>query len=351
MSMNMFGYTPRIPTRNSYTAAGVNVLDTNTMSLTAIGGYTVAILIVLLVLLLFINYTIYPIFQLQPGGPGFIRIPYMESQEKFWIPLKEPFDDISGTCKINTASMAYNWSMVLDLSIKNPNMNLQDSGNKTLFRLLFNRGGTIIGTPVFMDGSINDVITGHNLAIGLLRDTNDLYISTTTSVPIPNSNTTTPHEQGILLNNVPTQTPFRIGVTVMSTYLEVYLNGKLAKTIKLAYPIGDRDSTMPILSFRSPQGSTLTQIARVGNLMVWNQVISPSVMKYAKPELMEVAPEDTLGASSGSCGASLYDSLNDLTGGQLSNINQRLDTAFSEAASMTATAAAVAASGNVNATI
>jgi hypothetical protein len=345
MSMNMFGYTPRAPTRNSYTAAGVNVLDTNTMSWTAIGGYTVATLIVMLILLLFINYTIYPIFQLQPGGPGFIRIPYMESQEKYWTSLAPPFNDISGNCKINTASMAYNWSMVLDLSIKNPTMNLQDSGNKTLFRLLFNRGGTIIGTPVFRDGSISDVITGHNLAIGLLRDTNDLYVSTTTSVPVPNSNTTTLQEQGLLINNVPTQTPFRIGVTVMSTYMEVYLNGKLSKTLKLAYPIADRDSTMPILSFQAPQGSTLNQIARVGNLLVWNQVISPSVMKYAKPELMEASPEDTLGAAAGSCAASIYDSLNDLTGGQLSNINQRLDTAFSQAATLTTAAAAAAATG------
>jgi len=343
--MNMFGYAPRAPTRNYYTAASVNVLDTNTMSWTAIGGYTVAILIVLLILLLFINYTIYPIFQLQPGGPGFIRIPYMESQEKYWTSLKPPYDDISGNCKVNMASMTYNWSMVLDLSIKNPNMNLQDNNNKTLFRLLFNRGGTIIGTPVFMDGSITDVITGHNLAIGLLRDTNDLYISTTTSVPVPNSNTTTPQEQGVLINNIPTQTPFRIGVTVMSTYMEVYLNGKLAKTIKLAYPITDRDSSMPILSFQGPQGSTPNQIARVGNLLVWNQVISPSVMKYAKPELMEPSPEDTLGAAAGSCGASLYDSLNDLTGGRLSAANQQLDTLGAAAADMTLNAARMAATG------
>ena len=335
--MNMFGSMDRAPTRNSYTAAGVDILDTSTMSWTTIGGYTVAILIVLLIILLIINYTIYPIFQLQAGGPGFIRIPFMQSQQVFWN--KGTFEDISGNCKVNMPNQAFNWSMTLDISIKNPVLTVQDINFKTLFRLLFNRGGDVNPTPTFGDGSINDIFTGsnkYNLAIGLLRDTNDLYISTYTQAG----------EQGVLLQNVPTQTPFRIGVVVMSTYLEVYLNGKLSKTIKLAGQIPDIPSDMPSLTMQALKGNTTNQIARLGNLITWNQVISPSVMKYATPPLMDPSPEDALGATSASCSSSAYNAFDDLTGGSLSYLNTQLDSAVAGAAKAleeTAAAATTAA--------
>jgi hypothetical protein len=54
---------------------------------------------------------------------------------------------------------------------------------------------------------------------------------------------------------------------------------------------------------------------------------------------MEPSSEDTLGAAAGSCSASLYDSLNDFTGGRLSEVNQKLDSAFSKVADLTVSAA------------
>jgi len=308
------------------------------MSWTVIGGYTIAILLVLLIILLIINYTIYPIFQLQAGGPGFIRIPFMQSQQVFWSPGGS-FQDISSNCKINQPNQAYNWSMSLDISIKNPVMTVQDTQFKSLFRLLFNRGGDVNPTPTFIDGSINDLFTGsnkYNLAIGLLRDTNDLYISTNTEAG----------EQGVLLQNVPTKTPFRIGVVVMSTYLEVYFNGKLFKTLKLAGQISDIPSDRPPLLIQALKGNTTDQIARLGNLITWNQVVNPSVIKYATPELMDSSTDDTLdgGSSSGSCGSgSAYNAFNDLTGGTLSYMSTQLNSA---ANAIGDTAAATAGMGS-----
>jgi len=319
-SMDMFGAMNRAPTRNSYTAASANVLDTSTMSWTTIGGYMVATLLALFIILLIVHYTIYPIFQLQAGGPGFIRIPFMQSQQVFWD--KGSFEDISSNCKVNQSNQAFNWSMSLDISIKNPVLTVQDTELKTLFRLLFNRGGEVKANPTFGDGSISDIFTDtnpYNLAIGLLRDTNDLYISTNTTTG------TTTTEQGILLPNVPTQTPFRIGVVVMPTYLEVYFNGKLSKTLKLAGQITSIPSDRPPLLMQALKGNTTNQIARLGNLITWNQAVSPSVMKYASPPLMDPSPEDALGAGAGSCSTSAYNALDDLTGGTLSYLNTQYD--------------------------
>jgi len=294
------------------------------MSWTVVAGYTVATLVVLFIILLIVHYTIYPIFQLQAGGPGLIPIPFMQSQEVFWD--KGVFDDVSGNCKVNLTKQAYNWSMSLDISIKNPVLTIQDKDFKTLFRLLFNRGGELKEAPTFGDGSIKDIFTDtnkYNLAIGLLRDTNDLYISTNTAAG----------EQGVLLQNVPTQTPFRIGVVVMPTYLEVYFNGELSKTLKLAGQVPDIPSESPIPTMQAFKGNTTKQIVRLGNLITWNQTVSPSVMKYATPTLMDVSPDDALGAggSAGSCGGNTYNALDDLTGGTLSYLNTQFDKGLASA--------------------
>ena len=287
-SMDMFGLSKNLyPAENSYTAASTSILDTSTMSWTAIAGYSVAVLIVLLIILLFVNYTIYPIFQLEPDGPGFIPVPFMKSNEFFWPPDTKPYvvTDFS-SCKVNTSALNYGWSMSLDISIMNPTIPYMVGGQPG-FRLLFHRGGTF--APVASrDGGIGSLITGHNIAIGLLKDTNDLYISVTTGNG----------QDGILMQNVPTQAPFRVGVVIYQNILEAYLNGKLKTTKQLSSAIPPLSSTSSDLLFQGPLEGTPRQVARVGNLLLWTQPVSPSVMKYATPALMDAVPAlDTLNAN------------------------------------------------------
>jgi len=293
----MFGAPTRLPQQSAYTVAGTDILDIGTMSWTSITGYSVALLVVLLILLLFINYTLYPIFQLQPGGSGFIRIPFMQSQQQFWTPSSSPYTlaDISN-CKVNTNNISINWSMTVDISIMNPTLPVPRNSTPA-FRLLFNRGGS--DPTVTNDGTIRSVLTGHNVAIGLLKDTNDLYVSFTTD-GTSGVGSSTPVEQGILLPNVPTQTPFRIGIIIMNNYVEVYMNGKLAQTKSLTTSIKSVANATTNFPFQGPTNTPNNQIARLGNLMIWTQVVSPSVIKYATPALMSQVPGlDSLSLSAG----------------------------------------------------
>jgi hypothetical protein len=176
--------------------------------------------------------------------------------------------------------------MSLDISIMNPTIPYM-VGGQSGFRLLFHRGGTF--APVASrDGGIGSLITGHNIAIGLLKDTNDLYISVTTGNG----------QDGILMQNVPTQTPFRVGVVIHQNMIEAYLNGKLKTTKQLSSAIPPLSSTSSDLLFQGPLEGTPRQVARVGNLLLWTQPVSPSVMKYATPALMDAVPAlDTLNAN------------------------------------------------------
>jgi len=272
------------------------MFDTSTMGWSGFIGYTIAILLVLLVLLAFIHYTITPIFQLQPGGPGLIRIPFMDSSEKYWPPSSVPYTvpDISN-CAVNNAYLASNWSMSLDICIMNPQQHVMLSG-KPGFRLIFNRGGSKPATSTD-DGSITSAWTGYNLAVGILKDTNDLLVSVINGKGNP---------ENILISNVPVQRPFRLGIVVMDNAFEVYINGKLAKTRKLVTSIPALSSTTPAPLFQGPQESTMNQVARVGNLLLWTQIVSPSVMKHATPALMATVPGmDNLNAAAGAgtCGS------------------------------------------------
>jgi len=284
--MDMFGQTPPSSSYSSYTASSYDMFDTSTMGWSGVIGFTVAILLIGIVLLLFINYTITPIFQLQPGGPGIVRLPFLKNNETFWEP-KNPLvtvEDFS-YCKVNTAGMSSGWSMSIDICITNPIITTTPG-----FRLIFNRGGTRVTNGT--DGSITSVITGYNIAIGLLKDTNDLLISVMNSNNIP---------ENILITNVPTQQPFRIGVVIMDTAFEVYMNGKLRKTRTIAFG-GVRTVSRP--AFQGPQGSSMQQMARVGNLLLWTEKVIPSVMRYAEPKLMPALPSDTLTSTAGTCGSS-----------------------------------------------
>jgi len=308
--MNMFGMTNTSARPNDYTASSLDVLDTNTMSWTAIIGYTVTILLVLFIILLFVNYTITPIFQIQPGGPGIIRLPFSNPSKNYWPPAKVGVEvpDIVDT-PINKSLMATNWSMSLDICITDPLMPVlvgPATNAQPGFRLLFNRGGQAPANPG-TDGTITSVLTGYNLAIGLLKDTNDLVVSVINGVGNP---------ENILVRNIPTQKPFRVGVIIMDSAFEVYINGKLFKTRKVVSALPQFNSGVPPPPFQGPKGP-MNQMARVGNLILWTSVIEPSVMKYASPTLMQSLSSDTLGGSS-MCGS---DTSTGLLGSLMSGIS------------------------------
>ena len=125
--------------------------------------------------------------------------------------------------------------------------------------------------------------------------------------------------------------PFRIGVVVMPSYLEVYFNGELSKTIKLAGEVLPIPSDSLTPTMQALKGRTTNQIARLGNLITWDKVVTPSVMKYATPPLMDASPEDALGAGAGSCSTSAYNAFDDLTGGTLSYLNTQFDRGLASA--------------------
>lgn len=213
-------------------------------------GYLVAIVIVLLAILLFVHFLITPIFQFTPGGPGVIPVPGANDGMVYWKTYpNDPVLDASGAILGNQAA---NWSMSLDIFIAEP---LQfNSGQE---RILFERSTKLLADT-------------YNLRISLLPDKTDLRVSVLNSSRI---------EEFVDVTNVAVQAPFRIGVVLLDRIMEVYVNGRLYRTLPLSAPVLSEGG-----GIRGPRGDMAT-LAKVKNLILWKRPITPSEMRYARPAL------------------------------------------------------------------
>lgn len=249
-------------------------------------GYIISIFVVIIVVLLFINYFVTPVFQLNPGGPGVIPIPGMSDGKVYW--LKQPivqlqdFDTILG-------EQTTNWSMSLDIFIEEP-LTLSQTP-----RILFRRGGLLNETP--LGNTLTGVAPDYNICIALAPDTTDMIVSTLN---------TDNNMESVIVPNVPVQIPFRVGIILFDTIMEVYVNGLLYKTRKLTNSA--KKTRGP---FMPPIGD-MTNLGKIMNLHIWKRPITPSEMRLAKPTIMSAAsfnPSPMKVSPSANCPAGATDQL------------------------------------------
>ena len=232
-------------------------------SWTGILGYIVSILTMLIIILLLVHYFIYPVFQLNPGGAGFIPVPGMNDNEVFWKPgtVLSPIKSLETVIGNKT----FNMSMTLDIMIKNP-QTFSNDGN----RVFFSRG---MDSPEPAAGkSLTDILT-----VALAANTTDMVI---TLINMENN------PEPIYIPNVPVLTPFRLGIVLLDKAMEVYINGKLLKTRRLSASPKEGG-----YSFYPPQAS-MAQVVRVNNLILWERPITAPEIRYAKPALMTANDSD-----------------------------------------------------------
>jgi len=265
-----------------FTAESIGALTPDALASTSYGAilaYLAAVLIVIVIILVFIHYTLYPIFQLNPGGAGWIPIPGFNDSKVYWQPTStvKTFSDISDTSTIiGTASDKY--SLTVDLVIQNP---YTENAGGNGYRVLFSRGGTKISNPV-ANSTIKGTINNYGLVMALAPKTTDLIVSMLNSAG---------NEENILISNVPIQTPFRVGVVVFGNAFEVYLNGKLINTRIVATGSVSTNTG----AFQGPDATL--NMARIGNLILWDRIAAAAEIHYAKPPLMSAIADDVVPVS------------------------------------------------------
>lgn len=229
-------------------------------------AYLLAIIIVILIILLFIHFFIKPIFKIRPGSPGIIPIPGSDDGVLFWN--TKIASDIEEKDLKMFYNIYFNYTLILDIFIENPVY------KSTVIRTLFSRGAVYKSQPSKDDISPLAVFSKYNLIIALAPNNTDMIVSVLTKTPL--------NPVIAYIPNVPVQEPFRLGIVVLELALEVYINGRLMKTIK--YDSGYTLEPYIEGGIKIAKGGE-KNIAKLRNLKIWNKVLSIPEIRYAKPDM------------------------------------------------------------------
>jgi hypothetical protein len=231
-------------------------------------GFSLFMFVVFLVLV-FIHYTLFPVFALSPNDNGFISIP-TASDRQLAYPNAPAASDLSGNFK-DVPACTYTLGMDVFLS-----GNFQSS---TIPRVILYRSPTRIALskPVKdVDGHLLDSFPDTNILIWLDSMKNDLFVSVMTT----DSSDTTVLETITAIENVPVKHVFRVTVVFTRTFLEVYINGKLEKSMAFKgtlIDIADNAAVFPVVSSIGPS-------VLISNLAFWPRVLTArEVRAYGEP--------------------------------------------------------------------
>jgi hypothetical protein len=243
--------------------------------------YLGLIIIIVLLVLVLVNYTITPIFRLNPGDKGLISLPGSDDSVLFW---KTPNSIIQlQDTATPLGTMTQNWSFLLDVHLDDP------TANTGAPRILFSRGEAPKSSAYSSKDTILTVNPNFNICVYLDPLINDLYVST--QILGPNAEIKI---QTITLPNIPVGKGLRLGVFLGSRVLEVYTNGFLVSN--KAFPNSVRAVVGPI---HPPSSDIITSTAQVSNLRIWGRPVSPAEFRsYGAPPtstfLTKIIPDTCL---------------------------------------------------------
>jgi len=215
------------------------------------------------IILVIVHYTIRPIFRSGSADPGFIPIPTLGSDTTghYWKEASAPLQS-ADTVLTGNQSGSMDFSLSVDVLIHNPNM--KSAGNRPIF---WRSDKQVPDSAANLPEGANIVreIGVFNFAAYLAPQTNDLVVS------VLNGQS---ELESVVVQNVPTGEPFRLGLILTPLFLEVYINGKLYRTRNLTSP------PLPVVGSFMPPGGPYADMAAVRNLRIWRGTVPPAKMRY-----------------------------------------------------------------------
>ena len=226
-------------------------------------AYLSGILIIIIIISLLIHYFITPVYSLHPGAPGLITVPGFDDGSIFW----NGSGSYPGTSSIKNEDLPivnsfFNYSLIVDIFIQNP---MQFSKHP---RIILSRGA--VANPSPSGDTITGILSNYNVAVALQPNPTDMIVS------VLNTNNMS---ENVKIENAPVQEPFRLGIIVMETAMEVYINGNLVKTRK--YDANLKDVKGDI----NPASGVEIGIAKMQNLKIWPRILSSPEIAQAQPPM------------------------------------------------------------------
>jgi hypothetical protein len=257
--------------------AAYNIYYNATGSTFQILFYLSLVVLIIFLMLTFVHFTMFPIFSFSADQPGIISVPTASDKQITYTKGPATYD-LSGAFT-NVPPCTYTLGADVGLS-----------GNFMLAqipRVILYRAGAPVQTQNTLSG-ITDSTTDEerlqimnnflireypdtNILIWLDPIKNDLYVSVVVTNPSGGSGisgrmlqTSSPVE------NVPIKKVFRLAVVFTNAFVEIYINGRLEKSMVLDSPPVTIASTSAIY----PTVKSIQQNVMIANLSLWPRVLT-----------------------------------------------------------------------------
>jgi hypothetical protein len=232
-------------------------------------------LFILFLLLVFINTTMYPIFSFSMNETGLIRIPLSTDRELSYtktgsaIATKRRDTDTGNKDNKTALPVCCNYTIGVDIHI--------DGGltpitypNVLLYRDLQVPSVTATAAAAATKANLGAKYPNTNIIVWLDRSTNNLNVTLVTKDI--GLNDTLQHLPPI--ENVPLNKAFRLTIVLADSFIEVYMNGELERTMQITGNLKGIGSATASTDFYPPITEYRQGGVKISHMSMWPRVIS-----------------------------------------------------------------------------
>jgi len=212
-------------------------------------------ILVIFLILMFIHYTLYPIFSFSPNDGGIISIPTASDRQITYKSGPAAYNVPASFVKLPACSYTLGADIYLSgtfMLAQIPRVILYRDSEPVI------SGGTV--------GSLESTYANTNLIVWLDPVKNDLYVSVITQTD--GSNTSI--ETSAPIENVPIRKVFRLAVIFAPNFVELYINGKLERSMVINGTVLSINESNEIYSSIQPMQNNVM----LGNLTMWPRILT-----------------------------------------------------------------------------
>ena len=240
---------------------------------------------IIFLILTFINYTMFPIFSFSPNDSALITIPNATDREVAYT--RDPAvpnlrRDKDTKLDATSLPLCCIYTIGADILI-NGGLKPISYPNVILYRDLESNASTLSKAPKATASTLNMVYTNTNILVWMDQHTNDLNITLVT-VDVggaENLQTMSPPVQ-----NVPLNKTFRLALLVADSFVELYINGQLERTIAIQGNLKQAGQSTNATDFYPPVADESTGGVRISNMSMWPRILSSKEIRAFEADPM-----------------------------------------------------------------
>ncbi len=218
-------------------------------------------------LLTFIHYTVTPVFSFTPGDGGIL--PIVPTGPKQYAFMEKPA--ANNMAPDFTDLYAFNTAYAFDLYVSS-------EFSKAVPRVIWYKANAYVTMDTNITANtLQAQFPESNLVLYMDSAVNDLKAM----IVYQDSNQAIVAKHETCVENIPLRTPVRIGVIVFQKFVEIYMNGKLVRTISGNGNLIVNESSGKYI-FGPP--ALVADSVKIARLTYWPYLISPQIMRLDAAE-------------------------------------------------------------------